>query len=134
MPKYTERPAGIYRAKFTGTDEKEFEDAETGEKNLRWIWKFQAVDDPTSAGQIDKITGTSLRSPNSNAYRIASGIVGHKLGPGDDTDDYVGQLYDVMYGPNQAGNLTITGVVAAKDQAAPSQVEWQAGDEPAPLP
>jgi len=113
MATYTERAAGIYRAKYVGQIEKPFTDQETGETEVRWIWKFQEVADPTTAGQIDKITGTSLQSPNSNAYKMAAGIVGRKLQPGDDTEAFVGHLYDVVYGPNQAGNLTITSVVKA---------------------
>lgn len=113
MPKYTERTQGIYRCTFLGTEERDMPNPETNTDEPRWIWKFQEVADPTSAGQIDKITGTSLRSPNSNAYRIASGLMGRKLQPDDDTDAQIGKLYDVVYGPNQAGNLTITSVVPA---------------------
>lgn len=111
MPVYRERTPGIYRCKFLGTDARDMMNAETQQEEPRWIWKFQELADPTSAGQIDKITGTSLRSPNSNAYKMASGIMGHKLQADDDTDDRIGAIYDVVYGPNQAGNLTITSVV-----------------------
>jgi hypothetical protein len=48
---------------------------------------------------------------------MASGIVGRKLQPGDDTEKHIGQAYDVVYGPNQAGNLTITSVVKAQTVA-----------------
>lgn len=110
MPRYQERVAGIYRCQFQGTDEREF-DTEEGGREVRWVWRFQELSDPTSVGQIDKITGTSLKSPNSNAHKMASGIMGHKLEAGDDTDTMIGRHYDVVYGPNQAGNLTITSVV-----------------------
>ena len=113
MPTYSERTAGIYRCTYSGWTDLNYIDKETGEDQHRWVWRFQEVSDPATTGQIDKITGTSLNSPNSNAYKIASGIVGRKLQPGDDTEAHVGQLYDVVYGPNQAGNLTITGVVKA---------------------
>jgi hypothetical protein len=113
VPKYTERAAGIYRCTFTGTDERDMMNPETGQEEPRYIWKFQEVADPTSAGQLDKITGTYMKSPNSNAYKIASGLMGRKLQPDDDTDTCIGQVYDVVYGPNQAGNLTITSVVRA---------------------
>ncbi len=49
---------------------------------------------------------------------MASGIVGRKLQPGDDTEAFIGQAYDVVYGPNQAGNLTITSVAKAQTEAA----------------
>jgi len=120
MATYTERAAGIYRATYVGQIEKPFTDQETGETEVRWIWKFQEIADPLTSGQIDKITGTSLQSPNSNAYKMAAGIVGRKLQPGDDTEAFVGQVYDVVYGPNQAGNLTITSVV--KVAAEPTQI------------
>jgi hypothetical protein len=106
MPTYQERSAGIFRCTYLGSEERDMTNPETQQEEPRWIWKFQEKADPTSAGQIDKITGTSLKSPNSNAYKIASGLMGRKLQPGDDTDD-------VVYGPNQAGNLTITSVVRA---------------------
>ena len=111
MPIYRERAAGIYRSKFLGTDERDMTNPESGVEERRWIWKFQELADPTSAGQIDKITGTSMKSANSNAYKIATGLLGRKPGPGDDTDSCIGRIYDVVYGPNQAGNLTITSVV-----------------------
>lgn len=121
MPKYTERTQGIYRCTFLGTEERAMLNPETQTEEDRYIWKFQEKADPTSAGQLDKITGTSLRSPNSNAYRIASGLMGRKLQPGDDTDTMIGKEYDVVYGPNQAGNLTITSVVPAGGSPAGSR-------------
>jgi hypothetical protein len=120
MATYTERAAGIYRCTYTGQIERTFTDQETGAEELRWIWKFQEISDPLTTGQIDKITGTSLQSPNSNAYKMAAGIVGRKLQPGDDTETFIGQQYDVVYGPNQAGNLTITSVVKAQATAPAS--------------
>lgn len=118
-PIYSERAAGIYRATYRGMIEKEMTNPDTQELEPRWIWRFQEVKDPTTVGEIDKITGTSMKSPNSNAYKMAAGIVGHKLAPGDDTEQFVGSLYDVVYGPNQAGNLTITSVVkVGTDQLA----------------
>lgn len=111
MPIYRERTAGIYRCTFGGTTDKDMP-TEGGEMEPRWIWRFQDVNDPTTTGMIDKITGTSLQSPNSNAHKMAAGVVGRKLQADDDTDTYIGRTYDVVYGPNQAGNLTITSVIA----------------------
>lgn len=117
MPTYSERTAGIYRCRYIGWSDLNYVDKETGEDQHRWVWRFQELADPTTVGQIDKITGTSLASPNSNAYKMAAGIVGHKLQPGDDTEKHVGELYDVVYGPNQAGNLTIVSVVRVSVEA-----------------
>lgn len=136
MPIYTERPAGIYRSTYLGCSDKDMENKDTGELEPRWIWRFQELSDPTTNGQIDKITQTSLRSANSNAYKMAAGILGHKPQPGDDTEAHVGETYDVVYGPNQAGTLTITSVVAVKAtnagpaaDAAAAQHAAQEGDD-----
>jgi hypothetical protein len=112
MPTYTERKAGVYRSTYTGWSTVTFDDKDNpGQEVTRWKWAFQEVADKSTAGQIDKLTGDSMASPNSNAYKMASGIVGRKLEPGDDTEAHVGELYDVVYGPNQAGKLTITQVI-----------------------
>lgn len=111
MPVYQERKAGIYPSKYLGCDERTVTDNETGEEVVRWLWRFQELSDQTSAGEISKWTGTSMRSANSNAYKIASGILGHKPEPGDDTEKHVGQTFNVVYDRNQAGNLTITNIL-----------------------
>jgi len=123
MPTFNSRVAGIYPAIYKGCKEMTFTDKDTGEDETRWVWKFQEVADPLSTGEIDKITGTSMSSPNSNAYIIAAGIVGRKLQPGDDTEKFIGQVYDVVYGPNRAGNLTITSVVRKTPAEAPAAPE-----------
>ena len=125
MPSYEERKSGIYRTTYTGCKTVEF-DNEAGGKDVRWCWVFQEVADPTTAGQIDKFTGTSLKSANSNANKIASGLMGRKLQDGDDTEVNIGGLYDVVYGPNQAGNLTITSVVKVVSEAVPGPMMQKA--------
>ncbi len=134
MPVYSERSAGIYRTTYRGCETKKLTDQETGEEQDRLLWRFQEINDTTTVGEIAKFTGTSLQSPNSNAYKIAAGIVGRKLQPGDDTETFVGQQYDVVYGPNQAGNLTITSDVKVKENPSPSQVESHGDQEPADVP
>lgn len=112
MPTYNARTAGIYRNfAYLGCQERTLTDADTGEDQPRLLWRFQDPDDSTTVGELSKWTGTSLASANSNAHKMAAGIMGRKLQPGDDTETMVGQRYDVVYGPNQAGNLTITSVV-----------------------
>src|SRR5678816_309282 len=115
MPTYEVRKEGIYRARYEGCREKLFEDPKTGEKELRLIWTFQDVKDASPNGTIDKITGTSMKSPNSNAHKIARGLFGGTMLPGVDTETNVGKEYDVWWGPNQEGNLTIVNVVAVGD-------------------
>lgn len=132
MPTYTERTAGIYRCTYQGWSVVTFDDKDNpGATVTRWKWVFQEVADPTTAGQIDKLTGDSMVSANSNAYKIASGIVGRKLQPGDDTETHIGEVYDVVYGPNQAGNLTITSVVKVEDAKAQTTPTEDAPTDPA---
>lgn len=118
------RKEGVYTAKYLGCTEKMFDVEETGEQELRYIWRFQDVADPTTVGEISKVTGTSFKSANSNAHKMARGILGKPPEAGDDTESRVGQLYNVVWGPNQAGNLTITNVIplagAATVAAAPA--------------
>lgn len=128
MPTYVTRKAGIYRATYAGCTERELVNQDTGEMERRWLWRFQELTDPTTAGEISKWTGTSLKSPKSNAHIMAAGVMGRKLQPDDDTETMVGQTYDVVYGPNQAGNLTITSVVRVSDAPA------QAAVDPSPQP
>jgi hypothetical protein len=123
MPTFKAREAGIYRATYQGCRDLTYTDKQTGEDETRWVWKFQEVNDPLSTGEIEKLTGTSMQSQNSNAYIMAAGIVGRKLQPGDDTEAHIGELYDVVYGPNRMGTLTITSVVkVAGATTAPAPV------------
>ena len=129
MPIYRERAQGIYRAAYLGCEDKSFTDKESGEEVTKWLWRFQEVADPLTTGEISLFTNRSMRSPNSNAYKMATGILGHKPQPGEDTEDHRGELYDVVYGPNQAGNLAITSVVRVAAQE-PAQVPVAAGPAP----
>ena len=132
MPIYSERAAGTYRATYLGCIEKTLTDTETTEEVIRWLWRFQELSDPTSVGELAKFTGTSMQSPNSNAHRMAAGILGHKLTAGDNTETRVGEVYDVFYAPNQAGTLTIMGVVPVKDATvAPAPAGATETGEPA---
>ena len=119
MPVYQSRLAGIYRARYVGCTEKTVVDQETGEERLLFLWRFQEVSDPLTTGEISKFTSTNLQNTNANAHIMAAGIMGRKLQAGDDTETKVGQLYDVVYGPNRAGNLTITSVVPVLEAASP---------------
>jgi hypothetical protein len=140
MPVYTERAAGTYRAKYLGCAEKTLTDKETNEEVVRWLWRFQELSDPATTGELAKFTGTSMQSPNSNAYKMATGILGHKPQPGDDTETHIGEVYDLFYGPNQAGNLAIIGVVPVNvptvsgPVAAKPIYEGMEADEPATAP
>lgn len=109
MPTYTERKVGTYRATYQGCTEKLMGDPE----ELRYIWRFQEKADATSAGEMAKITSTNIRNKQANAYKMMVGILGHDPRDGDDTEAHIGQEYDVLWGPNQAGNLTIVGVAPA---------------------
>jgi hypothetical protein len=131
MVSFRTRVAGIYRARYDGTSVRELDDQDTGEKVSRWLWIFSEV---STGDEISKWTGTDPRSPNSNAHRMLAGVMGRKPQDGDDTDTMTGRLYDVVYGPNQAGNLTITSVVLVQDAAQPAQDAPQQPATPAVAP
>ena len=110
MAKYTERAAGVYRCTFVRLDENyTFEDKKTGEEITRWRWVFQDKSDSTTAGEIDTLTSPGFR-PRSNGLKFLMGMIGAAPTAGFDTDSLIGQEFDVTYGPNQAGTLTIVGV------------------------
>ena len=123
MPTFTERVAGVYRCRFVQVREVEWTDQNTGELIQRWSWEFQEVDKAGSDGQIDRLTDRKL-TKNSNALKFFTGLLGRKPQNGDDTDREKGALVDVVYGPNQAGNLAITDVIrvpeATTTAAAPA--------------
>jgi hypothetical protein len=111
MVKSTERAPGIYRATFTALDlDYRITDKETGEEVRRWRWVFQETKDPTTVGEIDTISSPSL-AKGTNGLKFFTGMLGRPPVPDvDDTDELVGQTFDVTYGPNQNGRLTIIGV------------------------
>ena len=119
MPVYQSRIAGIYRARYVGCVEKNLVDQETGEEKTLFLWRFQDVNDPLTTGEISKFTSTNMQNTQANAHIMATGIMGRKLQAGDDTETRVGELYDVVYGPNRAGNLTITSVVRVQEAENP---------------
>jgi hypothetical protein len=65
---------------------------------------------------------------------MLAGVMGRKPQDGDDTDTMVGKLYDVVYGPNQAGNLTITSVVLVAEPSQPVQDAPEAAATPQVAP
>ena len=96
----------------------------------------QAIDDPTTAGVIDTITSPSLKA-RTNGYKFFAGMLGRPPTENDDTDDLIGQVFDVVYGPNQNGRLTIVGVMkrsvaTAAPPVAAGQIAEGAGDVTAP--
>jgi hypothetical protein len=110
MAVYNERTAGIYRCRFAKlVEDYTFEDKKTGEEVTRWRWVFQETGDPTTAGEIDTLTSPGFR-PRSNGLKFLMGMIGGPPPAGFDTNSLIGQEFDVTYGPNQAGTLTIVGV------------------------
>lgn len=110
MVKFGGREAGIYRATFTKLDTAfPVTDRETGEELLRWRWVFQETKDPTTVGELDTITSPNM-GPRTNALKFFTGMLGRPPTKTDDTDDLLGQVFDVTWGPNQNGKLTIIGV------------------------
>lgn len=124
MVKYGGREAGIYRARFVSLDTGfVITDRDTGEEVTRWRWLFQETKDPTTVGEIDTITSAYM-GPRTNGLKFFTGMLGRPPTKDDDTDDLIGQLFDVTYGANQNGRLTIIGVtrVGLDDQPKPVAV------------
>lgn len=121
MVKYGGREAGIYRARFVALDTGfVIQDRDSGEEVIRWRWVFQEEKDPTTVGEIDTITSAHMAA-RSNGLKFFTGMLGRPPTKSDDTDDLIGQIFDITYGPNQNGRLTITNVtrVGLDDQPKP---------------
>jgi hypothetical protein len=116
--KFTERTVGVYRAKFVGVTPLTITDKVSKEEKEVWVWKWQELADPTTAGELDTITGNSFKSRN--AVKLFTGMLGRPPTESDDTDALIGQDFDVVYGPNQGGRLTVTGAV--RPQGVPTPV------------
>ena len=117
MPEYQERAPGVYRAVFTALDEAyPITMRETGEEVIRWRWVWQEKGDSTTMGELDTITTSGFRA-RSNALKLFSGMLGRAPRPGDNTDQLIGQEFDVVYGPNQNGRNTVTGATRPTPQA-----------------
>jgi hypothetical protein len=118
MVKYAERAPGVYRAKFVKLDPAfELTDRETGETVVRWRWVFQSVTDSTTIGEMDTVTSPGFKA-RSNGLKFFTGMLGRPPTETDDTDDYLGQEFDVVWGPNQNGRNTITNVLRVIDGPA----------------
>lgn len=112
MVKYadTDRKPGTYRARFVKLDtEYRMTDRESGEEVIRWRWVFQETADSTTVGELDTITSTSFRA-RTNGLKFFTGMLGRTPTEDDDTDALIGQEFDVLWGPNQNGRLTIVAV------------------------
>lgn len=123
MVKATEREPGIYRCKFDALDlNYPVPDRETGETVIRWRWMFTEINpkNPAWNPAIDTITTPALTA-RTNGLKFFTGMLGRPPTAQDDTDDLLGQAFDVTYGPNQNGRLTITNVtrVGLDDQPKP---------------
>ena len=137
MVKFTEREAGVYRCRFEGIDlNYVITDRESGQDVTRWRWQFTETKpkDPGIGPDIDTITSPSLGA-RTNGLKFFTGMLGRPPTKQNDTDDLIGQVFDVTYAPNQAGRLTITNVtrVGLDDQpkpAAPEQAELAGAELP----
>lgn len=117
MPEYKERAPGVYRATFVALDEDyPIVVRETGEETTRWRWVFQDKSDSTTVGELDTITTPGFRA-RSNALKLFTGMLGRPPKEGDNTDQLIGQDFDVVYGPNQNGRNTVVGATRPTPQA-----------------
>lgn len=117
---YNELEPGTYRAQFQGVEDFEYDDAKTGQKEYRWRWKFFVEE----TGQTEDCLTSQSFKPGTNAAKFFQGLLGRPPAKGDKPNDRIGQDVDIVYGPNRAGNLTITGVFALREKpAAPKEPE-----------
>jgi hypothetical protein len=130
--KYAERAPGVYRAKFLGVTDREITDRQTGEVDTVWLWRWQETADPTTVGELDTITSRHFKA-RSNALRIFTGMLGRPPTGDDDTDNLIGQEFDVVYGPNQSGKNTVTGATRPAPTALPAAAASTASDGPLPF-
>jgi hypothetical protein len=117
MVKYAERAPGVYRAKFVALDTAYKITTREGDEMTMWRWVFQETADPTTVGELDTLTSPHFKA-RSNGLKLFTGMLGRAPTEQDDTDSLIGQEFDVVFGPNQAGRNTVTG--ATKPSGAPT--------------
>lgn len=136
MPRFgdynQERKQGTYRARFVRLDtDFPIVDKQSGEDVIRWRWVFQDVSDPTTVGELDTITSPHFKS-RSNGLKFLTGMLGRAPVEADDPDTLVGQEFDVVWGPNQTGRLTIVNVMRPQTVPTPVAAGLPAVDQTPP--
>jgi hypothetical protein len=109
---FDEPEAGIYPATFEGIETFSYEDKQTGETETRWRWAWMGL----SGTPFDTLTSRSFK-PGTNALKLFAGILGRAPQSGDKPNDHIGELHQLVYGPNRNGTLTVTGVHRDKAKA-----------------
>jgi hypothetical protein len=119
MVKYAERAIGTYPATFVKLDtDYVITDKKSGEDVTMWRWVFQEVADPTTIGEMDTLTTPGFRA-RSNGLKLFTGMLGRPPTDTDDTDNLIGQVFDVQWGPNMNGRNTVVGALK-QGTAAPT--------------
>ena len=108
MVKYAERAPGVYRAKFVALDTAYKITTREGDEMTMWRWLFQETADPTTVGELDTLTSPHFKA-RSNGLKLFTGMLGRAPTEQDDTDALIGQEFDVVFGPNQAGGTPSPG-------------------------
>jgi hypothetical protein len=134
MVKYAERAPGVYRATFTKLDPAYKVTTREGDELTMWRWVFQEVGDPTTVGELDTLTSPHFKA-RSNGLKLFTGMLGRAPTDADDTDTLLGQEFDVVFGPNQAGRNTVTGATrpAGTVPTLPAAATSTASDGPLPF-
>ncbi len=112
MPEFLdiERQVGTYRATFAALDENyPITPRATGVEEIRWRWVFQNTDPKDPDPVIDAIASPGFKQ-RSNNLKFLTGMLGRAPRIGDKTEDLLGQVFDVDYGPNLNGRNTIVNV------------------------
>jgi hypothetical protein len=132
MVAYKERAPNVYRAKFVKLDtDYKLIDRESGEEVTRWRWVFEDLTS-NDFGDLDTITSPGFRA-RSNGLKLFTGMLGRAPTEADDTDQHIGKVFNVVYGPNQNGRNTVTGVVriATDDNFVPAETPQSPTAQPA---
>ena len=112
MPEFLdlERNVGTYRSTFVALDEQyPITPRATGVEEIRWRWVFQNTDPKDPDPVIDAIASPGFKQ-RSNNLKFLTGMLGRAPRIGDKTEDLLGQVFDVDYGPNLNGRNTIVNV------------------------
>ncbi len=132
MPEFTdvERHVGTYRSKFVALEENyPITPRATGVEEIRWRWVFQNTDPKDPDPVIDAIASPGFKQ-RSNNLKFLTGMLGRAPRIGDKTEDMLGQVFDVDYGPNLNGRNTIVNVRKVTP-VAPQETMTETGAEKA---
>jgi hypothetical protein len=93
-------PPGQYLAKFVGVEETEHAEFGPG-----LAWKFQILEGPEHGRTVSRVTAPEPTEKNSCGKMIRA-LAGSRKVTEVDSDEFVGQHYQILVGENAAGTST----------------------------